>query len=179
VGLSLYGGLLSEDGARFASQLGVSDVVVHLTDYARNADTRPYLEGDVGPINGECIGAPLWSYDERAALVAMLGRHRLRVAAMENISPNFWSDVLLDGPARAAQMEGLKRLVRDAGRAGIPVIGYNCSLAGVWGWRRQGGRAAAPTRPCSRWTGSTPRARSRTGWWATCATGRAARARHP
>jgi mannonate dehydratase len=137
VGLSLHGGLLSEDGARFASQLGVSDVVVHLTDYARNADTRPYLEGEVGPINGECIGAPLWSYEDMAALVAMLGRHRLRVAAMENVSPNFWSDVLLDGPARAAQMEGLKRLVRDAGRAGIPVIGYNFSLAGVWGWRRQ------------------------------------------
>jgi mannonate dehydratase len=34
VGLTLYGDLLSEDGARFASQLGVEDVVVHLTDYA-------------------------------------------------------------------------------------------------------------------------------------------------
>ena len=56
---------------------------------------------------------------------------------MENISPNFWSDILLDGPERAAQIEGMKRLVRDAGRAGIPVIGYNFSLAGVWGWRRQ------------------------------------------
>ena len=138
VGLSLYGSLLSEDGARFASQLGVRDVVVHLTDYARNAEPHPYLEeGGVGPINGDCVGAPLWSYEQMAALVGMLGRHGLRVAAMENISPNFWSDVLLDGPDRARQMEGLKRLVRDAGRAGIPVIGYNFSLAGVWGWRRR------------------------------------------
>ena len=66
-------------------------------------------------------------------------RHGLRVAALENFSPAFWSDILLDGPNRAAQMEGLKRLVRDAGRAGIPVIGYNFSIAGVWGWRKRQG----------------------------------------
>ena len=40
------------------------------------------------------------------------------------------------GPRRTEQMEGLKQLVRDAGRAGIPVIGYNFSIAGVWGWRK-------------------------------------------
>lgn len=138
VGLSLYGSLLSEDGAQFARQLGVEDVVVHLTDYARNAGNAAYLAGEaVGPNNGDCIDAPLWSYDQMAAIVAMLGRHGLRVAAIENISPNFWSDVLLDGPKRGAQIEDIKRLIQDAGRAGIPVIGYNFSLAGVWGWRRR------------------------------------------
>lgn len=137
VGLTLSGRMLSEDGARFASQLGVSDVVVHLTDYARNADNAVYLAGGVGPINGECIGVPLWSYEEMRDLVAMLGRYGLRVAAMENLSPNFWSDILLDGPNKHAQMDGLKRLVHDAGRAGIPVLGYNFSIAGVWGWRRK------------------------------------------
>src|SRR5690606_28685773 len=44
--------------------------------------------------------------------------------------------ILMDGPRRHEQMEALKGLVRDVGRAGIPVIGYNFSLAGVWGWRR-------------------------------------------
>lgn len=137
VGLSLHGGLLSEDGARFARQLGVEDVVVHLTDYARNAENAAYLAGEaVGPVNGDCIDAPLWTHERMAQIVAMLGRHGLRVAAIENISPNFWSDILLDGPRREAQIEDVKRLVRDAGRAGIPVIGYNFSLAGVWGWRR-------------------------------------------
>jgi len=135
VGLSLYGKLLSKDGARFASQLGVEDVVIHLTDYARNADDAEYRAGKVGPINGDCIDAPLWTFEHMSEIVAMLRRHGLRVAAMENISPNFWSDILLDGPAKHRQMEGLKRLVRDAGRAGIPVIGYNFSIAGVWGWR--------------------------------------------
>ena len=60
----------------------------------------------------------------------------LEIAAIENFSPRFWSDVLLDGPDRIKQIEGLKRLVRDAGRAGIPCIGYNFSIAGVWGWSR-------------------------------------------
>lgn len=137
VGLSLHGALLSEQGARFASQLGVRDVVVHLTNYSRNADNAAYLAGGVGPINGDCIDAPLWSYEHMRDLVAMLDRHGLRVAAMENISPNFWSDILLDGPLKFEQMAAMKTLVRDARRAGIPVIGYNFSLAGVWGWQRK------------------------------------------
>ncbi|MDQ6433843.1 mannonate dehydratase [Mesorhizobium sp. LHD-90] len=137
VGLSLHGSSLSEQGARFAAQLGVRDVVVHLTNYTRNGDGSGYLAGGVGPINGECIDAPLWSYDYMAGMVAMLARHGLSIAAMENISPNFWSDILLDGPRKLEQMEAMKGLVRDAGRAGIPVIGYNFSLAGVWGWQRK------------------------------------------
>jgi mannonate dehydratase len=138
VGLTLSGDLLSEEGARFARQLGVEDVVVHLTDYGRGADARAYLAGEaVGPGGGDCRGTALWSYETMAGVVAMLARHGLRVAALENLSPNFWADILLDGPERQAQAEGLKRLVRDAGRAGIPVIGYNFSIAGVWGWRRQ------------------------------------------
>jgi mannonate dehydratase len=137
VGISLYGSLLSEAGARFASQLGVQDVVVHLTDYGRNADANAYTAGDVGPINGECIDAPLWSYDRLAELSDMLSRHNLRIAALENISPNFWSDILLDGPQKLAQMRDLQQLVRDMGRVGIPVLGYNFSIAGVWGWQRK------------------------------------------
>jgi mannonate dehydratase len=137
VGLSLHGASLSEQGARFAAQLGVRDVVVHLTNYTRNSDPSSYLAGGVGPINGDCIDVPLWSYDYMAGIVAMLARHGLSVAAMENISPNFWSDILLDGPRKLEQMQAMKALVRDAGRAGIPVIGYNFSLAGVWGWQRK------------------------------------------
>jgi mannonate dehydratase len=136
VGLTLSGDRLSEEGARFASQLGVRDVVVHLTDYGRNAEGPAYREG-VGPINGDCIDAPLWTYERMTSIVALAASHDLKVAAMENISPNFWSDILLDGPQKHRQMDALKQLVRDAGRAGIPVIGYNFSLAGVWGWQQK------------------------------------------
>lgn len=137
VGLTLSGKNLSEDGARFAAELGVRDVVVHFNDYAGGADAGPYLHGGaVGPILGDCRNEPVWDHERLAGAVAMLARHGCRVAALENFSPAHWSDVLLGGPERHRQMEGLKRLVRDAGRAGIPVIGYNFSIAGVWGWRR-------------------------------------------
>jgi mannonate dehydratase len=138
VGLTLSGDNLSEDGARFAAQLGVTDVVVHFNDYAAGPDAGPYLRGEaVGPILKDCRHVTPWSYETMARASAMLARHGLRIAALENFSPGFWSDILLGGPDRAAQMEILKRLVRDAGRSGIPVIGYNFSVAGVWGWRRR------------------------------------------
>ena len=138
VGLTLSGDNLSEDGARFASQLGVTDVVIHFNDYSAGPDGKPYLrEGAVGPILRDCQNVVPWDYQRMADTVAMLARHGLRVAALENFSPAFWSDILLDGPNRLPQMEGLKRLVRDVGKAGIPVIGYNFSIAGVWGWKKR------------------------------------------
>ena len=133
VGVSLHGKLLSEGGARFASQLGVSDVVVHLIDYRRRAPPEAFPNGGPGPLNGDCIGVPLWDYLRMAEVLAMLGQHGLRIAAIENVSPNFWSDILLDGPLKHQQMEGMKALVRDAGRAGIPVTSiapdFNLSIA--------------------------------------------------
>jgi mannonate dehydratase len=147
VGLTLSGDNLSEDGALFASQLGVTDVVIHFNDYAAGPDADPYLRGEaVGPILKDCPGVALWDYEMMSGVTSMLARYGLKVAALENFSPAFWSEILLDGPDRAAQMEGLKRLVRDAGRAGIPVIGYNFSIAGVWGWRkRRAARGGAMT----------------------------------
>jgi mannonate dehydratase len=41
--------------------------------------------------------------------------------------------VLLDGPQKQMQMNGLKQLIRNVGRAAIPIFGYNFSLAGVAG----------------------------------------------
>ena len=137
VGLTLFGDVLNADGAKFAAQVGATHVVVHLTNYSRDADPSSYLDGGVGPILGNCSGERLWSYDEMADLVGMLRSQGLTIAALENFSPHFWYDVLLDGPNKRTQMEGLKRLVRDAGRAGIPCIGYNFSVAGVWGWVRR------------------------------------------
>ena len=46
--------------------------------------------------------------------------------------------MLLDGPKKTQQLENLKQLIRNVGRAGIPVFGYNFSIAGV------GGRVKGP-----------------------------------
>lgn len=138
VGLTLSGDNLSEDGARFAAQLGVSDVVIHFNDYAPGPEGDAYLRGEaVGPVLKDCRNVALWDYGKMADAAALLARYGLKIAALENFSPAFWSDILLDGPRRDTQIEDLKQLVRDAGRAGIPVIGYNFSIAGVWGWRKR------------------------------------------
>jgi mannonate dehydratase len=57
----------------------------------------------------------------------------LHLAAIENLDPAIWHDVLLDGSKRAEQMEYVKTTVRRMGEAGIPVLGYNFSIAGVCG----------------------------------------------
>ncbi|WP_246160099.1 mannonate dehydratase [Aureimonas fodinaquatilis] len=135
--MTLAGERLTRDNARFAAQLGVTDVVVNLGRYRQVQDRTPYLDGrSVGPILGDCSTEALWDFDYMTEIVRMLAENGLRIAALENFAPNFWSDILLGGPDRRQQMEALKHLVRDAGKAGIPIIGYNFSIAGVWGWRR-------------------------------------------
>ena len=41
--------------------------------------------------------------------------------------------MLLDGPKKAHQLENVKTLIRAVGKAGIPIFGYNFSIAGVAG----------------------------------------------
>src|SRR6266853_1370168 len=40
---------------------------------------------------------------------------------------------LAGGPNKRQQLDGLKTIIRNVGRAGIPVFGYNFSIAGVAG----------------------------------------------
>jgi len=75
----------------------------------------------------------IWSYESLASLRKMMHEEGLELEAIENFSPADWYDILLDGPKKQAQIEYLKQLVRNVGRAGIPIIGYNFSIAGVWG----------------------------------------------
>jgi mannonate dehydratase len=135
VGLGLYREMLTDANFRFAAQAGVTHIVAHLTNYFSGA-TPTLSRGEEGTGWGDARGDTLWTYEEMAGLVARLEAHGLQLAAIENFSPKFWSDILLDGPRRAAQVEDLKQLIRDAGRAGVPCIGYNFSIAGVWGWTR-------------------------------------------
>jgi mannonate dehydratase len=135
VGLGLYRELLTEANFRFAAQAGATHIVAHLANYFSGAS--PILgRGEEGTGWGDCRNDTLWTYEEMSSLVKSLRSHGLQLAAIENFSPKFWSDILLDGPAKARQIEDMKQLVRDAGRAGVPCIGYNFSIAGVWGWSR-------------------------------------------
>ncbi len=135
IGLGLYRDLLTPDNFQFATQAGATHIVAHMTNYFRGKDPA-ISRGDDVEGWGDCSQDTLWTYDEISALVRSVEDAGLKLAALENFSPKFWSDILLDGPNRATQAEGMKRLIRDAGRAGVRCIGYNFSIAGVWGWQR-------------------------------------------
>lgn len=136
LGLGLYRGLLTEDNFNFAKQAGVTHLVVHLVDYFKGAN--PTLSSGA-PNMGWGITRNqdrFWEYDDLAALKKTIEASGLTWEAIENFDPAHWYDILLDGPRKSEQLERLKRTIQVIGRAGIPIMGYNFSVAGVWGWTK-------------------------------------------
>jgi mannonate dehydratase len=134
LGLGLYKSLLNDHNFRFAKQCGASHIVVQLVDYVKGGEsptlTQNYLNGwGITQNQGK-----IWELDELIALKKQIESHGLTWAAIENFDPAHWYDILLDGPEKFRQMEDLKTMIRNIGKAGIPVMGYYFSLAGVWGW---------------------------------------------
>ncbi len=136
LGLGLYRDSLTDDNFHFAKQAGVTHLVVHLVDYFKGAN--PILEsGEPNMGWGVTTNQDRpWKLEDLVAIRKSIESYGLTWEAIENFDPSHWSDVLLDGPKKKEQMEGLKRTIQAVGRAGIPVMGYNFSIAGVWGWTK-------------------------------------------
>jgi mannonate dehydratase len=111
LGFGLYRHQLDSEHFDFARQCGATHLVVHLCDYFSDD--------------------PIWTYEGLEDLKSQVEAHDLKIWAVENFDPAMWSDILLDGPAKESQMEGLQQVIRNVGRAGIGVFGYNFSMAGV------------------------------------------------
>ncbi len=129
--------MLTRDYYDFARQAGCTHVVVHLVDYFNQGATNPR---DNQPTGGKYepwgrAGDPekLWTVEELKTLRREIEEAGLLLAAIENLDPAHWHDILLDGPQRSQQIEKVKTILRRMGEAGIPVLGYNFSLAGVCG----------------------------------------------
>jgi mannonate dehydratase len=144
LGLGLYRHWLTPENYRFAKQAGATHIVAHMVDYfggnGRIPDANERSDGGWGASGGN--GEP-WTYEELLALRKGIEAEGLQIAAIENLDPKMWHDVLLDGPKKLEQLEKVKTTVRNMGKAGIPVLGYNFSVAGVWGhvvgpWARGG-----------------------------------------
>ena len=136
LGLGLYRHMLTAENYRFARQCGCTHVVAHLVDYFNQAvDNEPDTQPTGGRGGWGRAGDPnkLWTVEELVALKEQVQAAGLEVAAVENLDPAHWHDVLLDGPRKAEHLQNIKTIIRNVGRAGIPVIGYNFSLAGVAG----------------------------------------------
>ncbi|HEX8891772.1 MAG TPA: mannonate dehydratase [Terriglobales bacterium] len=137
VGLGLYRHMLTRDYYDFARQAGCTHVVVHLVDYFNQGQSNPPGNQPTGakyePWGVAGDPEKLWSVAELSALRKKIEDAGLILAAIENLDPAHWHDILLDGPLRPQQVENVKTIVRRLGEAGIPVLGYNFSLAGVCG----------------------------------------------
>ena len=132
LGLGLYRHMLNRDNFRFARQCGATHIVAHLVDYFAAGKNLSTASGsDVWGVSSK--DTPLWSYEELRDLRAAINAEGLELAAIENLEPGHWYDVLLEGPRKQEQLENIKTMIRNIGRAGIPVLGYNFSIAGVWG----------------------------------------------
>ena len=101
----------TEDRLRFMAQLGIQDGLLWAT-------TFPTAES----IN----------YKELLRIRNLYEEHGIRLFAVEGISAHLYDKIVLGKPGRDEQIEGYKRIIQACGRAGIPVLGYNWMINGVW-----------------------------------------------
>ena len=136
LGLGLYRHMLTRENFAFARQAGATHIVAHLVDYFRGGSPQTRDDQPTGTDRGWGLaGDPnrLWTFDELVTLRREVEAAGLKLEAIENFDPAHWHDILLDGPKRAQHIENVKTILRRMGEAGIPVMGYNFSLAGVAG----------------------------------------------
>jgi mannonate dehydratase len=136
LGLGLYRHMLTRENFQFARQAGATHIVAHLVDYFKGAPGNSRDNQPTGTAHGWGLaGDPehIWPLEELVGLRKKINAAGLELEAIENFDPAHWHDVLLDGPKRSQQIENVKTIIRRLGQAGIPVMGYNFSLAGVCG----------------------------------------------
>lgn len=147
IGLGLYRHMLTREYYDFARQSGCTHVVVHLVDYFHQNRNNPRNNQPTGGKYDTwgMAGDPrsLWTVAELKQIRSEIEAAGLKLTAVENLDPAHWHDILLDGPERSRHIENVKTIVRRLGEAGIPVLGYNFSIAGVCGrisgpWGRGG-----------------------------------------
>jgi mannonate dehydratase len=137
IGFGFYRHMLNDENFRFARQAGATHAVVHLTDYTGQLKGAPLTDDQ--PIDGKSGWGQtsgdreIWSVSSLSSLKKSMAQHGIELYALENFDPAHWYDVLLAGPGRDEQIEWIQEIIRNMGQAGIPVMGYNFSLAGVAG----------------------------------------------
>jgi len=126
IGLGLYRHMLTRDYYDFARQAGCTHVVVHLVDYFNQGPSNPRNNQPTGSKYEPwgVAGDPnqLWTAKELKSLRKEIEDAGLVLAAIENLDPAHWHDILLDGPQRPQQIEKVKTIIRRLGEAGIPVL---------------------------------------------------------
>ena len=136
LGLGLYRHMLTRENFQFARQAGATHLVIHLVDYFKGGAHKTRDDQPTGTDRGWGLaGDPgkLWTEEKLAQVRDLAIWEGLVIEAIENFDPAHWHDVLLDGPKRPQHIENVKTILRRMGKVGIPVMGYNFSIAGVAG----------------------------------------------
>src|SRR5207248_6519798 len=109
----------------FARQVGATHIVVHLVDYFnKGGTTNPRHDQPVGELGGwGHAGDPnrLWTVEEMHEIRKQIEASGMVWEAIENFDPAHWSDILLDGPRKKDQLNGLKTIIRRVGELGVPI----------------------------------------------------------
>lgn len=136
LGLGLYRHMLTRENFQFARQAGATHLVIHLVDYFRGGGHSASDNQPTGNDRGwGPAGDPehLWTVVELKAHCNQAAEEGLKIEAVENFDPAHWHDILLNGPLKRRHFENVKTIIRRLGEAGIPIMGYNFSIAGVAG----------------------------------------------
>lgn len=128
--------MLTRENFQFARQAGATHIVAHLVDYFKsgahnNRDNQPTGTDAGWGIAGD--PNKLWTLRELRDLRESVEEQGLILEAIENLDPAHWHDVLLNGPQKRRHIENVKTTIRMLGQAGVPILGYNFSIAGVCG----------------------------------------------
>jgi mannonate dehydratase len=70
-------------------------------------------------------GAERWEYEDLARLREWVEGYGLKIESIQNTPHDFWMKVRLGEPDRDRELERYCQTIRNIGRAGIPVLGYN------------------------------------------------------
>ena len=102
LGVGLYRHMLTREYYAFARQAGCTHVVIHLVDYFNQGSANPRNNQPTGGKDKPwgVAGDPekLWTVDELKGIRAQIEDAGLTLAAIENLDPAHWHDILLHGP---------------------------------------------------------------------------------
>lgn len=137
IGFGLYYHMLNDEYLKFARQCGATHLTVHLVDYFNKG-----IQQETGNSNDQPIGNEygwgiagsnphVWEVEYLLDIKARAAKFDLEIEAIENFDPSDWYDILLGGENHEQQMLRLSTIIKNVGAAGIPIVGYNFSLAGV------------------------------------------------
>lgn len=113
---------LTEERLLFAQQMGVSGIVLN----------TPVMPGKRWEHFDIVRGKDLWQFLDLLELRTTCENYGLRLESLENVPITFLDKAMLGLPGRDEQIANYQETIRNMGRAGIEVLGYNWMPNLVW-----------------------------------------------